>query len=81
MTRRLQVLFDDDELQEIHRMARRRRMTTAEWVRHSLRLARDAEAGADTGQKLTAIRRAAQFSFPTTGIDQMLGEIEQGYRK
>lgn len=80
MTKRLQVLFEDDELLEIQRLARRHRMTTAEWVRRSLRAARDAESGADVGQKLAAVRRAATFSFPAGDIDAMLEEIEQGYR-
>ncbi len=79
MTKRLQVLLDDEELAEFQRLARRRRMTTAEWVRRSLRAAHEAEAGADVGQKLTAVRRAAAFSFPTGDIDTMLDEIEQGY--
>ena len=79
MTKRLQVLFDDDELRELQRLARRHRMTTAEWVRRSLRAARDAEAGADIGQKLAAIRAGAAFGFPTADIATMLGEIERGY--
>lgn len=79
MTKRLQVLFEDDELREIQRLARRQRMTTAEWVRQKLRLARDAETGADPRTKLETIRRAASHSFPTADIDQMLGEIERGY--
>jgi hypothetical protein len=79
MTKRLQVLFDDDELGEIKRLARRHRMTTAEWVRRSLRAARDAESGADVGQKLAAVRTAARHSFPTANIDAMLDEIERGY--
>jgi hypothetical protein len=79
MTKRLQVLFDDDELRDIQRLARHRRMTTAEWVRRSLRAARDAESGADVGQKLTAIRVAAAHAFPTADIDVMLDEIERGY--
>ena len=54
-------------------------MTTAEWVRRSLCAARDAEAGADVGQKLAAIRTAAAFSFPTGEIDTILAEIERGY--
>jgi glucose-6-phosphate-specific signal transduction histidine kinase len=80
MTKRLQVLFEDDELNDIQRLARRRRMTTAEWVRRSLRAAREAEAGADVGQKLAAIRTAAAFEFPTGDIGQMLDEIERGYQ-
>jgi hypothetical protein len=79
MTKRLQVLFEDDELRDLQRLAREHRMTTAEWVRRSLRAARDAESGADVGQKLAAIRTAAAFSFPTADIDAMLDEIERGY--
>jgi hypothetical protein len=79
MTKRLQVLFEDDELREIQRLARRQRMTTAEWVRRSLRSAREAEGGADVGQKLAAVRAAASHAFPTADIDAMLDEIEQGY--
>jgi hypothetical protein len=81
MTKRLQVLLDDEELAEFQRLARRRRMTMAEWVRRSLRAAREADAGADVGQKLGAVRRAAAFSFPTADIGPMLDEIEQGYRE
>jgi hypothetical protein len=33
MTKRLQVLLDEHELREMHRMARAERMTLAEWVR------------------------------------------------
>jgi glucose-6-phosphate-specific signal transduction histidine kinase len=80
MTKRLQVLFEDDELRELQRLARQHRMTTAEWVRRSLRAARDAESSADVGQKLAAIRTAAAFSFPTADIDTLLAEIEGGYQ-
>jgi hypothetical protein len=79
MTKRLQVLFDDDELRELQRLARKHRMTTAEWVRRSLRAARDAEGGSDVGQKLAAIRTAASHAFPTGDIDAILADIERGY--
>ena len=79
MTKRLQVLFDDEELLDLQRLARRHRMTTAEWVRRSLRAAREAESGADVGQKLAAVRTAAAHAFPTADIGTMLEEIEHGY--
>jgi hypothetical protein len=79
MTKRLQVLFEDDELRDIQELARQRRMTTAEWVRRSLRAAREAESGADVGQKLASIRTASAHEFPTADIDVLLGEIERGY--
>lgn len=77
MTKRLQVLFDDDELHEIQRLARRQRVTTAEWVRRSLRAAREAEGGSSTADKLAAIRRATAHSYPTADIEQMLAETAQ----
>jgi hypothetical protein len=54
-------------------------MTTAEWVRRSLRAARDAETGADVGQKLAAVRQAVAHSFPAPDIESLLAEIERGY--
>jgi hypothetical protein len=78
MTKRLQVLFEDDELLELQQLARRHRMTTAEWVRRSLRAACVAGGAADVGRKLAAIRTAAAHAFPTADIDTMLGEIERG---
>jgi hypothetical protein len=79
MTKRLQVLFEDSELRELQRLARQHRMTTAEWVRRSLRAARDAETGADVGQKLAAVRQAVAYSFPAPDIESLLAEIERGY--
>jgi hypothetical protein len=54
-------------------------MTTAEWVRRSLRAARDAERGADVGQKLAVVRSAAAHAFPTADVEVMLDDIERGY--
>jgi hypothetical protein len=79
MMKRLQVLFDDHELSEIQHLAKRRHMTTAEWVRASLRAAREAESGSDLSEKLAAVRRAVAHSFPVGDIDQVLEEIERGY--
>jgi hypothetical protein len=79
MTKRLQVLFEDSELRQLQRLARQHRMTTAEWVRRSLRAARDAQTGADVGQKLAAVRQAAAHSFPAPDIESLLAEIERVY--
>jgi metal-responsive CopG/Arc/MetJ family transcriptional regulator len=78
MSKRLQVVLDEQELREIETAARRERMTTSEWVRQALRAARRARAGGDAGKKLALVRRAARHGFPTRDIDQMLGEIERG---
>lgn len=79
MSKRLQVIFDDKELAEIQREARRRRMTVAEWVRQSLRAARRTGATGDVQRKLEALRTASKHSFPTGDIDEMLAQIERGY--
>jgi hypothetical protein len=45
------------------------------------RLAEGGQIPADKAEaKLKAIRLSAKYSFPTSDIDQMLREIEQGYR-
>jgi hypothetical protein len=81
MTKRLQVLFDDDELRQIQRLAKRERLTTAEWVRLRLREAYDQRTKPDTAKKLAAIQRAYRYASaaPAPDIDQMLAEIERGY--
>jgi hypothetical protein len=79
MTQRLQVLLDDAELAEIRRIARRHRMTVAEWVRQALRLARVDEPSVEPRRKLSAVREAASASYPTADIDQMLAETRRGF--
>ena len=79
MTKRLQVLLDEAELLEIQDAAKRRRMTVAEWVRTTLRAARAAEAP-DPRRKLAAVRTAMSHAFPSGDIDEILAEIEDGYR-
>lgn len=75
MTKRLQVLLDDDEFRDLQATARMRRMTVAELVRQSLRSA----ATADVAAKRRALEKAATYSFPAGPIDQVLAEIESGY--
>jgi hypothetical protein len=77
MTKRLQVLFDDDELAEIQWLARRQRKTTATWVREALRAARAATAYPEAEAKLRAVREAVAHSYPTGDIDEILADIER----
>jgi len=79
MTKRLQVLLDDDELREIQALARRRRQTTAAFVREALRDARDAASYPPAEAKLRAIREAVSHDYPTGDIETILAEIERGY--
>ena len=79
MSKRLQVLLDDEEYREIRASAHRSRMTVAEWVRQALRRARH-DHPATVEAKLAAVAEAARHEFPTADIDVMLSEIEAGYR-
>jgi hypothetical protein len=74
----MQVLFDDAEYRRIQRLARRRGMTLAEWVRQALRAVYRREPLDDRERKLAAVRAAASHAFPTADIDQMLAEIARG---
>lgn len=79
MSQRMQVLLDEDEFAEIRRIARRHKVTVAEWVRQALREARRDEPTADPRRKLAAVREAVRGAYPTADIEQMLRETEQGY--
>lgn len=75
MTKRMQVLFDDDEYRGIQRVARECHMTVAEWVRQSLREARLARQSTMEA-KLRAVAEATRYSFPVGDIETMLREVE-----
>lgn len=80
MSKRLQVLLPDQEMSDIQRLARAEHLTVGEWVRRVLREARANRPAIEPEAKIRALRRAMKYSFPTADIDQMLGEIEQGYK-
>lgn len=84
MTKRLQVLLDDEELADIQRHARQRHQTTAAWVRDALRQAREQRNLAnqlEMARRLAAIEKAYGHSHPVGDIEQMLEEIERGYQE
>jgi len=80
MSKRLQVVLPDQDMAEIQRLAKGERIPVGEWVRRTLREARMKKPAADAETKLKAVRRAAEFAFPTADIEQMLNEIERGYQ-
>lgn len=79
MSKRLQVLLDETEYNEIQTIARENGMSTAEWVREALRRAKRDYPHARAARKLAALDAATAYSFPTADIGRMLGEIEEGY--
>jgi len=58
----------------------RKWLTVAEWLRQALRQARRQRALSQLERKLAAIRKASTAAAPTADLDQMLAEIERGYR-
>jgi hypothetical protein len=76
MSKRLQVMLSDAEMEQIRRWAREEQLSVTEWARRALREARPRRCVRDVETKLAAIREATKFAFPTADIDQMLREIE-----
>jgi predicted transcriptional regulator len=75
----MQILIDDAEYRRIQRIARKRGMTVAEWVRQALRRVYRREPLGDADRKIASVRAASSHEFPTAEIDRMLAEIERGY--
>jgi hypothetical protein len=80
MSKRLQVVLDETDLQGYERAAREAGVSLSEWVRGTLRAAEREVAMGDVDAKLSAVRDALRHDFPAPDVDIMLEEIEQGYR-
>ncbi|MDP6629989.1 MAG: ribbon-helix-helix domain-containing protein [Kiritimatiellia bacterium] len=78
MSKRLQVVLDDAELEKIQQIAKARHQTVSEWVRQVLRAAEASYPTVDADRKIQMVREATSHSYPTADVDQMLREIEQG---
>jgi hypothetical protein len=78
MSRRLQVLMDDEELARIQGTAELEGMTVADWVRRALKRALQDQPERARDRKIEAVRAAAGHCFAAPDIDQMLAEIERG---
>ena len=80
MSARLQVLLSESEMAEIQRLAQREQMPVGKWVRRALQEARARKPVNEAEAKLKAVRLSTKYEFPTSDMDQMLSEIEQGYQ-
>ena len=80
MSRTLQLSLPEEEIQVLERLAAREGVTVDEWVSRAVRQARVEHPAKTVEEKLKAIGKAAEYSFPTADIDQMVKEIEQGYQ-
>jgi hypothetical protein len=79
MSKRLQVVLDDEELRRYEECAEAEGLSLSSWVRQTLRAAELEISVADPGQKLAEIRAAYEYGFPAPDIATMLDEIEHGY--
>ncbi len=77
MSKRLQVVVKDEEIERYERIAEAVGLTMSEWVRQSLRAAERQVSTGDVERKLAAIRKAASYSFPIPAdVDTLLAEME-----
>jgi hypothetical protein len=80
MSKRLQVVVKDEELERYARTAEAAGLSMSEWARQALRVAERESSSGDVEAKLAAIRKAV--SLETDGrevdIDTMLAETEAG---
>jgi hypothetical protein len=78
MSKRLQVVVGDAELERYRRTAQAGGQTVSEWVRQALRTAERETSSGDVEAKLAVIRKAVSYRFPAPDIDTMLAETEAG---
>jgi len=79
MSKRLQIVVDDDEGHRFEQAAKAEGLTLSSWARQALRAAEREVSVGDADRKLAAIRAAYQYAFPAPDPALMLEEIERGY--
>jgi hypothetical protein len=77
MSYRLQVLIPEDLNGKLQKVAKRNRISKGEWVRRAL-VESVQPNRARSGS--TAVSQLAALNGPTSGIEQMLNEVESGRR-
>jgi hypothetical protein len=80
MSKRLQVVVKDADLERYTRSAEAAGTSLSEWVRQALRVAERERSSGDVDAKLALIRRAAGYKTGGREVDieEMLAEIEAG---
>jgi hypothetical protein len=81
MSKRLQVLLPDEEMEAIRKQAEMEKLSVGEYVRRALREPDLRRPSRSASAKLSSIRDAVVQSFPTADIELMNREIQEGYRK
>ncbi len=80
MSKRLQVILPDEEMETIRRQAKNEGLTVGEYVRRALREVESRRPSKNPAAKLVSIREAVKYSFPTACPEEMNREIERGYQ-
>lgn len=78
MSKRLQVVLDDEELVDIQAVARAQHLTVVARVRQALRVARREQPVYDVATKIQVVREAVRHSYPAGEVEDMLHEILRG---
>jgi hypothetical protein len=81
MSKRLQVVVGEADLERYERSASAAGLTLSAWARQAMNEAERRTSSGDVEAKLAAIREAATYSFPSPDIDTMNAEIELGRRQ
>lgn len=79
MSKRLQIVVDDEEAGRFEQCAKVEGLTLSAWARQSLRAAEREVSVGDPDRKLAAIRAAYEYAFPAPDTATMLEEVERGY--
>jgi hypothetical protein len=82
MSKRLQVVVGEADLERYERSAQAAGQTLSEWTRQAMNVAERRMSSGDVETKLAVIRKAAAHNgAPEVDIDTMLAQIEMGYRQ
>lgn len=80
MSKRLQVVVAEDELERYECSAKAAGLTVSAWARQAMNAAERHTSNGDVEAKLAVIRKAATYNLtPAVDIDTMLAENEQRY--
>lgn len=80
MSKRLQVVVREDDLERYERSARASGQTLSEWARQAMNASERERSSGDVEAKLALIRKAATYNLtPAVDIDTMLAEIDTRY--
>ena len=79
MSKRLQVVVADADIERYARTADAAGLTLSEWARQALRAAERETSSGDVDAKLAVSRMAVSYNFPAEpDIDTLLAEIDAG---